>query len=96
MSFNNSEAVEKELEATIMNDKRDIIQLVKIARAWRVGFEFIRTYRELFKKILEDVVEQASLGYDNSSEGHSFSRHTQLLVAEKLAKKIEHKGIVFD
>lgn len=93
MSFNNSEAVETELEMTIFNTIEDFKYLVKLARSYRAGFQFVSTYKKLYRKVL-DQVEQASAGYDSSVRGHSFSRHTRLLVAQTIAMNIQHTGTV--
>lgn len=92
MSFNNSRAVEKELEMTIFNNESDVRKLHNLAKCSVDNFHFVNTYQKLFKQVLNRVVEQASLGYDDSHGGHSFKRFTRLLVAQTLAKNIQHAG----
>jgi len=82
MSYETSEAVERELEATIMSNNDDLKQLVGISRNFRAGFQYISAYRKLVTVILSEVVEQASLGYNPKEVGHAFDRFTRLLVAQ--------------
>jgi len=93
MSFNNAEAVEIELEMTIFNSIKDFKYLIRLARNFRAGFQYVSNYKKLYEKVLK-AVEQVSLGYNTKEYGHAFKRFTRLLVAQTIAQNIKHTGSV--